>query len=100
MVIVLGAIGTLAGYPWGAFPAGVALAASGGLCLLNAARSRRVHCTFTGPLFLGLGAMVVLNAAWPLVAWYLLWLLLAVGTFISFVPEMRGRRYWGAGRGE
>lgn len=96
--MVFGAIGTLASHPWTAIPAGIGLVVAGGLCSINAAASKRVHCTFTGPLFLGLGAVALLNTAWTLFPWAVLWALLAAGTLIAFVPEMRGRVYWGAAR--
>lgn len=91
--MILGAVGTLAGHSWTAVPAGIGLVVAGSLCCLNAAASKRVHCTFTGPLFLALGALVLLNIL-ALLPWSALWLGLGLGTFAAFVPEMRGRVYW------
>jgi hypothetical protein len=37
-------------------------AVAGVACLVNAKRSGRVHCSLTGPYFLGLGAVTVLHS--------------------------------------
>jgi hypothetical protein len=67
-------------------------------CLVNARRSRRVHCFLTGPYFLGLGAATVthLYAGLPLGAtgWWLIAAALAIGTpLLWLIPEGRRGRY-------
>ena len=70
-----------------------------GLCLLNFARCRRVHCVFTGPFFLAL-AVVALLAGLKILAfgenaWNLLGLIALIGGVgLTFAPEMIWGRYW------
>lgn len=62
----LAVVGSLAGFFWaGARPLlwSAAFGVSGILCVANALRSRRLHCLFTGPIFLGGTALVVLRWA-------------------------------------
>jgi hypothetical protein len=53
----------------------VGFGASGTLCVVNAIRSKRFHCAFTGPLFL-LGAALtiarasgLLTVSWMVIGW-------------------------------
>jgi hypothetical protein len=48
-------------------------AVSGILCLVNAIRSRRFHCMYTGPIYLA-GAVATLARASGLVAWPWAWI--------------------------
>lgn len=64
-------------------------------CLVNAVRCGRVHCTFTGPLFLVVGVFSALNAVgWVAIhpAW--IWGPAFVGSVLAYVPEWRGKMYW------
>jgi len=68
---------------------------AGAACCVNAAKCGRVHCAFTGPLYIGLGLLCGSNVlGWTSVAWPWVWALAVVGTVASFVPEWRGRVYW------
>jgi len=68
---------------------------AGGLCLGNAFRCGRVHCTFTGPLYLLTGLIATGKAlGWLSLSWTWLWIAAAVGTVISFIPEWVGKVYW------
>ena len=68
---------------------------AGGLCLGNALRCRRVHCTFTGPLYLLAGLIAVGKASgWLSLGWAWLWIVAVLGTVISFIPERVGMVYW------
>jgi hypothetical protein len=73
----------------------IAFAWAGVGCMVNARHCGRVHCTFTGPLYLllaalGLGQALGLFA----IGWGWFWLSAAIGTLLSFVPEWKGRKYW------
>ena len=68
----------------------VAFAWSGFGCLVNANSCKRVHCTFTGPLYL---LVAILGIASSL-SWKWLWALAVAGTVLSFLPEWRGKKYW------
>ena len=75
---------------------------AGVACLVNAKRSGRVHCSLTGPYFLGLGAVTVLHsyAGLPLgsAGWWLIAAALAIGTpLLWVVPERRRGRYGKSG---
>ena len=70
------------------------LGVAGALCLVNAARCRRLHCYITGPVFL-LGALLTaLNAAgvthipWLYIGWGVI-----IGVGVGFVVEMLGGKY-------
>lgn len=70
-----------------------ALLMGGAACLFNAARCGRLHCYFTGPLYLLGAAATVLKSSgilsWP---WSWIGVGLIVGTVLAFVPE------WGIGK--
>lgn len=68
---------------------------AGGLCVGNAMRCGRVHCTFTGPLYLltGLAALAKV-LGWLSISWTVLWAAAAVGTLLSFIPEWAWKVYW------
>lgn len=68
----------------------IAFSWAGISCLLNAKSCGRVHCTFTGPLYL---VVASLGIASPL-TWKWLWTFAMTGTVISFLPEWRGKKYW------
>src|SRR5262249_41779476 len=54
---------------------------AGGLCLGNALRCGRVHCTLTGPLYLLTGLIAVSKVlGWLSLSWRWLWIATAVGT--------------------
>src|SRR5215472_11056426 len=70
----------------------------GSMCMLNFARCRRVHCIFTGPLFLALAVVPLLGGAGVVRltnnAWNLLGLVALVGgVVLSYAPEMLWGRY-------
>jgi len=73
----------------------LALAWMGIACVVNAKSCGRVHCTFTGPLYL-LIAIVGICAALGVVnvSWIWLWATAILGTLLSFVPEWAGKKYW------
>ena len=73
-------------------------AVAGGLCVGNAARCRRVHCTITGPLYLIAGALFMgrargaaIQAGWVMVG-------AVAGTALAFAPELLGKQYFDAPR--
>lgn len=73
-----------------------------GLCGINFARCRRVHCAFTGPFFFVLAVISALAAARVLPfgenAWNLLGLAsLAGGVALTCAPEMIWGRYFNRG---
>ena len=68
-------------------------------CLLNALKCRRVHCWFTGPLFLALGVGSLLHGLGILPlgpeGWTRMWWTFGIGTAILyFVPEWIWGRYF------
>ena len=70
-----------------------------GMCLLNFARCRRVHCAFTGPFFLALAAVALLAGFGVLTfennGWNLLGLIALVGGIaLTYLPEMVWGHYW------
>lgn len=68
---------------------------AGAACCVNAAKCGRVHCAFTGPLYIVLGLLCGSNAmGWISVGWPWIWTAAVAGTLASFVPEWRGRVYW------
>ena len=71
-----------------------AFGASGVLCTVNALRSRRFHCAFTGPLFL-IGALLTLARAigWITISWNLIgWGVVASVLGFVLVEVASGRR--------
>ena len=73
--------------------AAVSLLVMGAACLANAARCGRLHCYFTGPLFL-LGAVASLLRGLDIVflPWSWIGYVLLGGTLLAYVPEwIRGR---------
>ena len=94
--LVIALVGWCAG-PWQWPMWAVTLLWMGAVCSVNAKACGRVHCTFTGPLFLLLGLVAVARAAgWIGLAPLWLWVMAIGGTIASFVPEWRGTRYWKA----
>lgn len=68
---------------------------AGTACCVNARKCGRVHCTFTGPLYLALGGITLANAAaWAEIGWPWIWGAAILGTLASFAPEWKGRVYW------
>lgn len=70
------------------------LGVAGTLCLVNAARCRRLHCYITGPVCL-LGALLTaLNAvgathiSWMRIGWGVV-----IGVALGFIAEMLGGKY-------
>lgn len=74
--------------------AAAGLAVAGGLCVGNALHCRRVHCAFTGPLYLLAGALFAGRVAGLTVPPALIVALAAVGSVMAFVPEWWGKRYF------
>jgi len=90
----LALVGWLAG-PRRWFIWSVALLWMGTACVINAKRCRRVHCTFTGPLYALLGLAALARATgWVGITAGWLWALAVGGTMVAFTPEWLGRRYW------
>jgi len=75
--------------------AAAGLAVAGALCVGNALHCRRVHCVFTGPLYLLAAALFAGRLAGLTVAPGLIVGLAAVGTVMAFAPEWWGKRYFG-----
>jgi hypothetical protein len=71
-----------------------ALIVAGTACLLNAARCGRLHCYFTGPLFLlAAAAKLLRHLGITPIRWnWILWALL-VGTLPAHVPEWIHGKY-------
>ncbi len=70
-----------------------ALLGAGIACVANAARCGRLHCYFTGPLYL-LGAAATLLRAFEIVPLRWSWIgnAILVGTILAFLPEwFRGK---------
>ena len=70
------------------------LVVAGTACLVNAARCGRLHCYFTGPLYL-LGATATLLRGFGIVRLPWSWILYAVlgGSVLAFVPEWVSGKY-------
>ena len=68
---------------------------AGLLCIGNAVRCRRAHCTATGPLYLVAAGLFLARAAGADIpaAWIVAGA--AIGTALAFVPEALGWRYLG-----
>jgi hypothetical protein len=75
----------------------LALTIAGVACLVNARRSRRLHCHVTGPLFLLLAAASFLHGTGVFTlgraGWMVIGLVLTVGTVLTLVPEWIWGRY-------
>lgn len=73
-----------------------ALLVAGISCVINAKRCGRLHCHFTGPLYL-LGALAALLSGLGVVALPWTWILIVIvgGSVLAFVPEWIGRKYAG-----
>ncbi len=87
-----GRAGLAIGWPLG-------FGAMGALCVINAARCRRVHCYFTGPFFLLIAALSLLLGLrvlpWGDAAWNTLGMIALAGALVLWlVPEFFRGRYW------
>lgn len=72
------------------------LIAAGTGCLVNAARCRRLHCYFTGPLYLTLSVFVLLRGLGILpLGWMLVPAVLVSGTALALIAERARGRYRG-----
>lgn len=94
-VAILIAAPSDAARPWVWIPS---LLVMGTACLKNAGRCGRLHCRFTGPLFL-LGAVATFLDRFGVVAMHWRWTLagLIAGTILAFALEhLRGRYGSGA----
>jgi len=66
----------------------------GSLCIWNYKSCGRIHCQITGPGFLGVGAIAllnilgVINISWSII-WIIFWVILIVGYGIEFI--LRGK---------
>jgi hypothetical protein len=80
----------------GAVLAAAGFAVAGALCVGNALRCRRVHCTITGPLYLAAAGLFLARAGgWDFPgAWIVAGA--SAGTLIAYVPERLGKLYFGA----
>jgi len=70
-----------------------ALVVAGVACLVNAVRCGRLHCYFTGVLYLlGTAAAILRGIGFLSISWNWLFAGLAAGTVLACVPEwMRGK---------
>lgn len=67
---------------------------AGALCLINAARCKRVHCYITGPVFLAGTLLTALNAAGvTAIPWQWLGLGVVIGVGCGMLVECFGGRY-------
>jgi copper chaperone CopZ len=72
----------------------VALIWAGAACLINASRCRRLHCYFTGPLFVVGGGAVFLSGLGILpIPAYLLAIVIVGGTILALVTEWSRGKY-------
>ena len=78
-----------------------ALLVMGAACVANVVRCKRLHCYFTGPLFL-LGAAATMLRGLNIVAlpWSWIGYTLLGGTLVAFVPEWIRGKYTGTGSKE
>lgn len=87
----------IAPWPWPIWA--VVFLIMGAACSINAKGCGRVHCAFTGPLFLVLGVIAIgRSLGWVNLSPVVFWAVAVVGTIASFVPEWRGKLYWKAKR--
>ncbi len=82
--------------PAGDVVAAVGFAAAGALCVANAVHCRRVHCAFTGPLYLIAALLFGGRLVGPPIPAALIVTLAVVGSIAAFVPEWRGKKYFSA----
>jgi hypothetical protein len=70
-----------------------ALSVAGASCVVNAARCGRLHCYFTGPLYLLLALVSLLRGLAVLpIAWNWILFALLAGSVLAHVPEwVRGK---------
>jgi hypothetical protein len=73
-------------------------AVAGSLCIGNAVRCRRVHCAVTGPLYLVAAGLFLGRAGGVAMPAAAIGAGAIVGTALAFVPELLGKRYFGAVR--
>ena len=76
--------------------AAAGFAVAGGLCVANAARCRRVHCTVTGPLYLVAALLFVARAGGTAIPSGWIVAGAAAGTALAFTPELLGKQYFEA----
>lgn len=71
-----------------------ALSVAGVACMVNARRCGRLHCRFTGPLYL-LGAVAALLQGFGILSLSWSWIAVAMGggTALAFVPEWLKGKY-------
>ena len=74
-------------------------AVGGILCIGNALRCRRAHCTATGPLYLVAALLFLVRAGGSNIPAGCIVAGAAVGTALAFVPEVLGSRYLGRAPG-
>ncbi|PCH69443.1 MAG: hypothetical protein COC01_01455 [Bacteroidetes bacterium] len=91
ILIVMGFIvNNYAGIIWG-----IAFIWAGIGCTINARHCKRVHCYFTGPLYLILGIISLLVYAQVIsIEWIYLLIIAIAGTILSFIPEWLGKKYF------
>lgn len=70
-----------------------ALAVAGAACVVNAARCHRLHCYFTGPLYLlGAAASLLRGLGLLPLSWSWIGIALVAGTVLAYLPEwIRGK---------
>ena len=78
--------------------AAAGFAVAGGLCVGNAARCRRVHCTVTGPLYLVAAILFTGRVAGAAIPAGWIGIGAVVGTALAFAPELLGKQYFDAPR--
>jgi len=84
----------IAPWPWPVWA--LVFLVMGAACSINAKGCGRVHCAFTGPLYLSLGLVAIARSLdWISLASVWFWSIAAIGTGAAFVPEWRGKRYYG-----
>ena len=78
-----------------------ALVVAGLACLVNAARCGRLHCYFTGVLYLlGAAAAILRGIGFLSISWNWLAGGLVAGTVLAFVPELMRGKYTGGHSGK
>lgn len=84
----------------GALLAAAGFTVAGTLCLGNAIRCRRVHCAFTGPLYLVAAGLFLARAGgWGIPGSWIVAGAIA-GTVMAFVPEWLGKLHFDARPGD
>jgi hypothetical protein len=74
--------------------AAAGFAVAGTLCVGNAARCRRVHCTVTGPLYLVAAILFTLLAGGAAIPAGWIGIGAILGTALAFAPELLGKQYF------